>query len=112
MATLREPGTFDCLAKLRANPDMPYFLLLATDPLAPRTVKDWAARRIVVRGKADAKAAEAYQCAGAMEAWYQIHKHSLPVAPKALPAWRHFVAGAVVGAALVLAGFALRVLVG
>lgn len=68
MATLNDPGQYDCLKKLKENPDMPYFLLLASDPLAPKGVRDWSARAQQA-GVAPEKCAEAIECAEAMEAW-------------------------------------------
>jgi hypothetical protein len=73
-----EQKQFDCLAKLLANPSMPHFILLATDPLAPKCVRDWGARKMQMadreldpmrRGRGISKAAEAFEVAGRMEAW-------------------------------------------
>lgn len=45
MGSINTPGEFDCLAKLQANPDMPSFVLLPTDPCAITTILWWAASR-------------------------------------------------------------------
>lgn len=71
MATLNNAGRFDCLAKLQRNPDMPYFLLLASDPAAPSAIRHWCTRRVEI-GKnesGDTKILEALACATAMERW-------------------------------------------
>lgn len=68
MGTLNNPGMFDCLKKLQENPDMPYFLLLASDPIAPKIVRNWAASSIN-EGIHNDKVPEAFEVAGAMEAW-------------------------------------------
>ena len=39
MSTKNKPGQFDCYAKLR--PDEPYFVLRASDPVAPYLVHAW-----------------------------------------------------------------------
>jgi len=68
MGTLNQPGKFDCLKKLQENPDMPYFLLLASDPIAPKIVRTWAASSMN-QGIHSDKVAEAFELAGQMEAW-------------------------------------------
>lgn len=66
MATKNNPGQFDCYAN--AVPDEPMFVLLGRDRHAPTLVRIWALLR--AREKEDpAKIAEAFQCAGAMNAW-------------------------------------------
>lgn len=56
----------------RAGDDEPVFVLRAKDPLAARTVRDWAARA-VLSGKHDDRAIEANRFADAMEAWRVKH---------------------------------------
>lgn len=68
MTTLNKPGPYDCLKKLQAHPDMPYFLILASDITAPHVVRDWAARAQVA-GVDQAKISEALQDADDMQAW-------------------------------------------
>lgn len=86
MGTKRNPGQFDCYAA--ALDDEPMFILLGRDPLAPLLVGLWAAIREAdeeAAGKTfnallrqslrydeapeGEKAAEAYDCAAAMESW-------------------------------------------
>ncbi|MGE5563150.1 MAG: acyl carrier protein [Bacillota bacterium] len=86
MGTKAQPGQFDCYAA--ALPDEPMFILLARDPLAPLLTGLWAAIRAgdgveastmvtalfreKVRYQDDPepeKAAEAYECAIAMQTW-------------------------------------------
>lgn len=67
MGTKNNPASFDCYAN--AAPDEPMFVLLARDERAPDLVREWVERR----GKDDAKAMEALDCAGAMERWRAEH---------------------------------------
>lgn len=89
MGTKRHPAPNDCYAK--AEPDEPMFTLLARDPLAPDLIRLWAALRAGLFGTAGEayelllqeaagrsleerngdviKAAEAGDCANAMETW-------------------------------------------
>lgn len=68
MATLNNPGNFNCIAKLEANTDMPFFLLLGSDPLAAKRVRDWAADA-ALHGVNPAKVEEAVRCAYEMEVY-------------------------------------------
>lgn len=68
MSTINTPGTFDCLEKIKKNPDMPFFLLLASDELAADLVREWAFRA-KARGVNPEKVAEAEHCANKMDAW-------------------------------------------
>jgi hypothetical protein len=45
------------------------FTLLARDERAPKLIRRWVRKR----GKSDAKAEEALQCAGDMERWRKLH---------------------------------------
>lgn len=129
-----EPKQFDCMAKLRNNPGMPYFLLLATDPLAPKCVRDWGARKMAQmdhepdperKRRGMEKAAQAYEVAGNMEAWRTLQQAGenegiflpLPLVEEASEAL-HFlrstwtggvIVGIVIGAAATLVTFALWV---
>lgn len=88
MGTKKEPGAYDCYAKLEE--DEPYFLLRGKDPVGPYLVKIWAASRqgklnviedlvrdmardqdVVSRVSSDdhEKLQEARQCAANMESW-------------------------------------------
>lgn len=85
MGTKTNPGKYDCLSKL--EPDEPYFVLMARDPLAARLVDLWASLshgtpagarqffdellKIAMPEQLQpaAKVAEAYRCAASMEAW-------------------------------------------
>lgn len=86
MATLKDPGEYDCLNKLQE--DEPYFTLMGRDNLAPFLVVAWAelARGNVTKAVGAIKAAhlavgyaatedkqdkltEAYACGAAMSAW-------------------------------------------
>ena len=81
MATKNNPGEFDCYAG--AAPDEPIFILRATDRIAPKIVRQWAAifartkcNAHTLRGEPDRltekeqrKFDEALACADAMEAW-------------------------------------------
>lgn len=86
MGTLNKPGAHNCLGKLQRHPNMPYFLLLASDPDAPKTVMDWAVRR-GQRGDPNGKAAEAYEVAGAMEAWKAHHDSSPALVDETAGGW-------------------------
>jgi len=80
MGTLHSPSRYDCLRKLEANPDMPYFLLLASDEQMPKRVRDWASTLMIdPRSTAQQrdKAAEAYEVAGRAEAWQVTHGKKL-----------------------------------
>lgn len=73
MGTKANPGQYDCYASL--EPDEPYFLLAARDPMAPALVRNWAMMRQQqveqgIKPSEDmAKAVEARQCAAQMEIW-------------------------------------------
>jgi hypothetical protein len=66
MATKNNPGEFDCYAKLA--PDEPYFLVKATDLLAPVITELWASLA-ALRGAGSRKVEEARECAAAMRRW-------------------------------------------
>lgn len=80
LGTVHSPSRYDCLRKLEANPDMPYFLLLASDDQMPKRVRDWAST-LMNDPRATAqqrdKAAEAYELAGRAEAWQVMHGKKL-----------------------------------
>jgi hypothetical protein len=73
MGTKLNPGRFDCYAN--AHPTEPMFILLARDPHAPDTVRDWATRRAASIRAGEKPATdwpmvtEAYQCADLMADW-------------------------------------------
>lgn len=69
MGTLNKPAPHDCMTKLQANPDMPYFLLLASDPSFGQVVRHWAQLAIVTGCHEKEKAMEALHCAEAGETW-------------------------------------------
>lgn len=74
MSTLKDPGAFDCLAKLA--PDEPYFVLIGRDPLASVLVDLWADVRVRMDANEPAvKITEARLCAAQMEAWAAAHAH-------------------------------------
>lgn len=66
MGTKANPGKYDCYAKLEE--DEPYFLVKATDPLAPILVEMWASIAELHR-TSDEKIAEARDCANTMRQW-------------------------------------------
>ncbi len=77
MATKRDPGPFDCYAKLA--PDEPYFLLRSTDELSPDLVESWADLYFDRKNEAGtfddaakAKYDEALAIAQAMRSWKRI----------------------------------------
>lgn len=73
MGTKKNPGHFDCYDK--AEPDEPMFVLLARDPQAAQRVRDWADQReLASETPDDPKAAEAYACADAMDAWREANR--------------------------------------
>lgn len=87
MATKNNPGAFDCYAN--ADPDEPIFVLKATDPLAPGTVRMWASRYEIHKRRKnkgyltlrqERKVAEAQKCADDMARWYEANVK--PSAPK------------------------------
>lgn len=73
MGTKNNPGQYDCYANL--EPDEPYFLLAARDPMAPSLIRSWAMIRQqqvedgIKPAEDFAKVAEARQCAAQMELW-------------------------------------------
>jgi hypothetical protein len=77
MGTKLRPGSFDCYAN--AQPDEPYFVLLARDEQAPARVRDWVRTRALRKGitQLDVKSLEALDCADAMEAWREEHADEL-----------------------------------
>ena len=80
LGTLHSPSRYDCLAKLQRNPDMPYFLLLASDRQAPKTVRYWGgllANDPTASPQSRDKAGEAYEVAGRMECWAARHGSKL-----------------------------------
>ena len=72
MGTKANPGQFDCHA--HADDNEPIFTLRANDPLAPELVREWCKRYVGVKNNVLSqeqieKLQEAFQVAGAMEAW-------------------------------------------
>lgn len=65
-----------CLNK--AADDEMVFVLRAKDPLAPHTVRVWAAAYEEAGGRPE-KVAEAHECANAMELWRKEHSHEPPL---------------------------------
>ena len=65
----------------RAADDEPIFVLRAKDPLAAKSVEDWAARA-VLSGLHDDKAKAAYRFAQAMRAWRLEHFPGAPPEPQ------------------------------
>jgi hypothetical protein len=53
----------------RAADDEPIFVLRAKDMLAPKLVRDWAAKAVLDGHHEDAKIKAAWRFADAMEAW-------------------------------------------
>jgi hypothetical protein len=78
MGTKNNPGKYDCYAA--AEPDEPLFVLRATDPLAPNTIRGWAMNRChqIASGVRPntpeqwEKIAEAFSCATNMETWRAV----------------------------------------
>lgn len=129
-----EPNQFDCLTKALNDPSMPRFVLLAKDPLAPKCVRDWGARKMELtdhepdperRRRGMVKAAQAYEVAGLMESWKALHDSGeidsvflrLPIIDDIERGIDHLrttwtggvIVGIVIGAAATLATFALWV---
>jgi len=76
LGTLNSPSKFDCLAKLQRNPNMPYFLMLASDEQFAKRIRDWAITLSNDPRSTQAqrdKAAEALEVAGRGEAWQALH---------------------------------------
>jgi len=73
MGTKNNPGSYDCYANL--DPDEPYFVLRAKDPMGAALVRNWAdiRRQQIEMGNKPpedmAQVNEARQCATAMEQW-------------------------------------------
>ena len=67
MSTKRNPGNYDCYAKLAY--DEPYFVLRGKDPHAPALVELWAALREAEFGQFS-KLDEARECAAEMRRWF------------------------------------------
>lgn len=77
MSTKLDPGAYDCYAK--AEPDEPYFMLLARDPHAAVLVNLWAAMRRLNKNPDDAdKIAEAEKCANQMVSYFMEKKTEIP----------------------------------
>ena len=74
MGTKNKPGTFDCLT--HAEPDEPYFLLLARDPVAPVLVRLWVELRRAIDKKEEdaAQRAEALDCRNSMLEWMEKNR--------------------------------------
>ena len=68
MSTKENPGKYDCLEK--AEPDEPYFVLLARDIEAATAIRDWAMRSRHAQPLEKLK--EALSCANAMDSWRSI----------------------------------------
>lgn len=94
MGTKNTPSQFDCYAA--AEPDEPYFTLLARDDSAPDLVDQWAdaresAIRLGLKPTSDAeKVAEARACAEDMRAWRRMHRVSAPrlIKSEGIPVWK------------------------
>jgi hypothetical protein len=71
VGTKNNPGIYDCIKN--AEPDEPYFALLARDKHAPELVREWAHLR-ELDGEDPAKVAEARACADKMEAWRKANR--------------------------------------
>lgn len=84
MSTKRDPGAYDCYAKLAD--DEPYFVLRAKDPAAPALIRLWADLRAAQYGYYE-KLGEARQCAADMEKWKLAHPEAKPSVPTAAPTW-------------------------
>lgn len=68
MGTMNNPGKYDCIERLRREPDMPYFLLLGADRHAPALVWIWSTLR-ELDGDDQEKAAEARRACAEMMKW-------------------------------------------
>lgn len=77
MGTKNNPAPYDCMAN--AEPDEPYFVLLARDPLAAELVLAWAILRRATVDEGPAQADEAAACAGAMERWRARNRADKPL---------------------------------
>lgn len=77
MGTKNQPGRFDAMAK--AEPDEPYFVLLARDPKASSLVRQWATERHA-EGENGEVVMEALTVAAAMDK-FAIEYHARPKAP-------------------------------
>jgi hypothetical protein len=75
MSTKQNPGRYDCYAKLAD--DEPYFVLRATDPLAPALVELWASLRLAREGE-HSKLQEARNCAHMMRSWRRTYMAGRP----------------------------------
>ena len=81
MGTKLNPGQFDCFAN--AEPDEPYFVLLARDLDAPSLVRRWADTRLGAiklgsKPKSDMPMVqEALDCADAMVRWRANHREEV-----------------------------------
>lgn len=93
-------------AKAKANPHMPHFTLLASDPDAPKTVRNWAAHHAMRPGAKPSKVDEAYAIAADMERWRTVECDD--VFDDAMPAWLYtgWTGGFVCGALASLGLFA------
>jgi hypothetical protein len=77
MGTKENPGPYDAMAK--AEPDEPYFTLLARDPDASTLIREWATRRYQ-RGERGDVTMEALGVADEMDKW-AIKYNERPRAP-------------------------------
>jgi len=77
MSTLNNPGHFDCLEKLKTKPDMPFFVLLGSDPCAIASIQVWA-EAAAANGVPAPKVEEARQCAQAMMQWQRVNGSKVP----------------------------------
>jgi hypothetical protein len=88
MARKREEMVSGCMA--RAGDEEMTFVLLSRDPIAPVTIRNWAAWRVEA-GKntyADEQIAEAYECADVMAREGATHKPAAEVPPSPQPGTR------------------------
>ncbi len=67
MGTKNKPGKFDCYDDI--DPNEPFFVLRANDPMAADIVRIWALRYYQSKGYDMDKYIEAKRCATAMDDW-------------------------------------------
>lgn len=83
MGTWKHPSKYDCQAKLEEKPDMPYFTLLASDPLAAQIVRQWANTAAASGVHEPEKIAEAQKIADEIEQW---RRENIKVSGETTPA--------------------------
>lgn len=77
MSTKQNPGKHDCYSK--AEPDEPYFMILARDVTAPEDIRHWILQqqmldRLGIKKMDPDQIAEAYACIPEMERWYRDYQ--------------------------------------